>query len=250
MSAVRNLEQRVRRRFGPLPPDQYQRIAGDLRRLVKRGLAATDDLSRMALDASLDPSLRATAVWFLARLLPKRVSAPVLLGLLTDSPSAVRGEAARALGVIRSKRALPALIDLALHERDPVVRELSLEGLGLLRDERALDALLAIARNPQETSHLRAVAIEQLGVLGSSRPGVLQALEALLADEDPEVAFWALYALGEVGTPAVLPALERAAEADGRTIAPFGTLRDEARRAAAMIRGRQRSARTTRRPQP
>ena len=124
VEAIRDLERRISRKFRSAP--WYEHIERNFRRLVQNGLRSEDDLSRMALDPSLDPSIQAGACWFLARLSPRRVSSPVLFRLLAESPPAVRVEAASSLGIIKSKKALPALIDMALHEREATVRESSI----------------------------------------------------------------------------------------------------------------------------
>lgn len=244
VDAIGDLERRIRKRFGAIPSAQYEQIARDFRKLIDNGLRYGNDLPAMALDSSLDPSVRSIACWFLARLMPRRVSAPALMTLLAASPARVRAEAARSLGVTRSRRALPVLVDLALHDQEAMVRESSVEALGLLQDERGLDTLLTIAQNEEEAPALRGLAIEQIGRLGVVRPTVIQALTSLLEEEHVEVAFWAIYALGELGTGTVVPTLESVAKSESRALQPFGTLRDEAVRAVDIIRSRERLSRT------
>lgn len=243
--AIKDLEHRIRRKFGRVSSLQYEQIAGNFRTLIANGLQSEADLPEMALDPSSDPSVRAIACWFLARLSSRRVSTPVLLRLLAGSPPMVRVEAARSLGIIRSKKALPTLVDMALHERDKLVRESSVEALGLLQDKRCLDTLLSIARHQQEPPALRGLAIEQLGSLGASTPDVLQTLRALLQDEPPEVSFWAIHALGELADESLVPALQTIAVTDGTALQPFGMLRDKAWAAIEQIRSRERLSRTS-----
>ncbi|MFQ6069798.1 MAG: HEAT repeat domain-containing protein [Candidatus Aminicenantales bacterium] len=63
-----------------------------------------------------------------------------LLGKLNSPDSYVRSSAAWALGELRDKRALKALIK-ALHDRSPDVRWSAALALGEIMDKRALDAL-------------------------------------------------------------------------------------------------------------
>lgn len=236
--AIADLQRRLRRRFGSMPAAQYEVIARDFQKLVDNGLTSDHDLSKMALDPALEPNVRSAACWFLARLMPRRVSVPILMTLLAESPTWVRVEAIRSLGVIKNKRALPVFVDLALHAPEMLVRESSVYALGLLQDERGLDTLLTIALNEAEPPNLRGLAIEQLGVAGIARPDVIRALTSLLDHEQVKVAFWAIYSLGNLGNAADIPALERVATSDTRTLQPFGTLRNEASEAIEMIRSR------------
>ena len=192
---IGELQRRIRRRFESIPSAQYEQIAGDFQKLIDNGLRSGHDLSKMALDPSLDPSIRSIACWFMARLMPKRVSVSTLMTLMAESPTLVRVEAIRSLGVTRSNRALTAVIDLALHDSVAMVRESSVDALGLLQDERGLDALLTIAQNEDESPALRGLAIEQVGRLGVARSDVIQVLTSLLEQERVEVAFWAVHAL-------------------------------------------------------
>jgi HEAT repeat protein len=242
--AIGELQRRIRRQFESIPSAQYEQIAGDFQKLVDNGLRSGHDLSKMALDPSLDPSVRSIACWFLARLMPKRVSVPTLMTLMAESPTLVRVEAIRSLGVTRSNRALTAVIDLALHDPVATVRESSVNALGLLQDERGLDALLTIAQNEDESPSLRGLAIEQVGSIGVARSDVIQAQTSLLEQERVEVAFWAIHALGALGDGTVVPTLERVARSDTRTLQPFGMVRDEALLAVETIRSREAISRT------
>jgi HEAT repeat protein len=237
--AIGDLQRRLQRRFGSTPAAQYEFIARDFQKLVDNGLKSGHDLSAMALDAALDPAIRSIACWFLARLMPRRVSTPTLMTRLAESPTRVRAEAIHSLGIIKSKQALPILVDLALYAPVTMVRESSIYALGLLQDERGLDTLLTIAQNGDEAPKLRGLAIEQLGIVGVARPDVIRALTSLLDHEHVEVAFWAIYALGNLGSEAVVPTLERVARSDTRALQPFGTLRHEASEAVEMILSRE-----------
>lgn len=236
-NSIVGLEQTIRRRLRAIA--WSDEIAADFQRLVENGLRRENDLRAMALGSSLDPTVRAAACWFLVRTVPKSVSEPVLLSLLAHSPPSVRAEAARSLGIVGSKKALPDLADLALHEPDILVRQSSVYALGLLGDERGLDSLLSIARNEQEPLDLRGLAVEQIGVLGISTPKVLQTLRSLIRHESTDVSFWSVYALGRLGDTSVVSDLAAVAESDDRTFEPFGTLRDEALGAIDLVRSRE-----------
>lgn len=240
---VENLERKLARMFSSIPSEQYELISRDFKYIVENGLRSADDLPRMALDPSLCSPVRASACWFLARLSPRSISAPILMSLLANSPSTVRAEAARSFGVIRSKKAIKTLIDLALHERDSVVRESCVYALGSFDDNRSVDALLTIARSCEESHRLRALAIEQLGMTGVARRDMLETLASLTKHEGVEISFWAVYALGRVGDERAIATLQRVVDDDSRQLPPFGTLREEALSAIETIRSREALAR-------
>lgn len=115
---------------------------------------------------------------------------------LTDDPNPnVRAAAAKALGILGCREAVPLLV-AALKDIE-WVRFSALEALSLLRDEEALDPILALLSDPSPAT--RRAAIETLGAIGSPRAG-----EALLdhvgkADRDDKVI--ALTSLLRIGVP-------------------------------------------------
>jgi HEAT repeat protein len=90
---------------------------------------------------------------------------------------------------------------------------------------------------------MRGEALEQIGCLKIPRRDVLAFLSTLLGHANVEIAFWAAYALGEIGDESVVPALVHTAAADNRELLPFGTIREEATKAIEMIHARAPAAR-------
>jgi HEAT repeat protein len=72
---------------------------------------------------------------------------------------------------------------------------------------------------------------------------VVSDLIALLADPSPEVRYWAAFALGQIGAPASIPALERMASSDVAVLSadrsPQPSLKQEALDALESIRARE-----------
>jgi hypothetical protein len=69
--------------------------------------------------------------------------------LLSDSASPeVRRHAASALGAMRARDAVPALITMLSHETDAVARAEAAHALGLIGDPSAKDAVRAAAQDP------------------------------------------------------------------------------------------------------
>jgi HEAT repeat protein len=93
----------------------------------------------------------------------------------------VRAEAARALGVVRERRALPQLI-AALDDEHEEVRAAAAESLGVLADPAAIPELLR--RLPDESRHQRARIIEALRRFGdAATPALLAHAEVRPSDK-------------------------------------------------------------------
>lgn len=106
--------------------------------------------------------------------------------------------------------------------------------LGRLGHPSSVEPLRAVLRKTGTHHDVRAHAAEALGCLGS-REAVTD-LVAALGDSTAEVRYWAAFALGQIGDPGALPALERLAQSDHRAVGSSGSVADEASRAAELIR--------------
>ncbi|MGB9715094.1 MAG: HEAT repeat domain-containing protein [Thermodesulfovibrionales bacterium] len=85
--------------------------------------------------------------------------------LINDTNTNVRTSAAKALGILNYKNALPYLIK-ALKD-DEWVCIASLEALALIKDDSSVEPIISLLNNPSEL--VRHVAIETLGKIGSQR---------------------------------------------------------------------------------
>jgi HEAT repeat protein len=85
--------------------------------------------------------------------------------LTTDQNANVRAAAAKTIGMLQYKKAVPQLIK-ALSDEEWVCFS-ALEALTNLNDESSMDAMLDLLNNPSET--IRYAAIEALGKIGSSK---------------------------------------------------------------------------------
>jgi HEAT repeat protein len=89
-----------------------------------------------------------------------------LVELLTGDQNAnVRAAAAKTIGMLQYKKAIPQLIK-ALSDEEWVCFS-ALEALTYFKDDSAIDAIMALLNNPDET--IRCAAIEALGKIGSSK---------------------------------------------------------------------------------
>jgi len=194
---------------------------------------------------------------------------PRLLEMILKSDEAAdpkeRASVFGALTRLRDRRAVPPLIALLGPERDPALRRSAAGALGHLEDARAVPPLLSLLRNPSETENVRCSAATSLGFLGAReasstmqevllspasglelRKAVVGALdqlgdtraaqalnEALPRSDDLVLLQLVIEALGKLGGPSSLGALERLARDH-----PDAFIKDAARDAAASIRGR------------
>jgi HEAT repeat protein len=84
---------------------------------------------------------------------------------------------------------------------------------------------------------VRGHAIEALGLLQAKE--AVQDLTSLLADRSPDLRYWAAYALGQIGDPSSVPALQRMANVDDAVLPGGFSLRQEALDALDNIRERK-----------
>jgi HEAT repeat protein len=135
--------------------------------------------------------------------------------LKKDDDSHVRQESAKALGRMQ-KAAEPAVAELvhAIHDPEDIVGMAAVEALGHIRSKNAISALLGALsdKNPD----IREFAIYALGRTGEDHPEVVHELaKAIAADKDADFGLYVTKALGAVRTEtAVKPLLEIAQKHD------------------------------------
>ncbi len=115
----------------------------------------------------------------------------------------VQAQSAKALGRIRSKAALDALV-ACIRVKHPKARRGVVEALGEFREEAAADALLPILEH-DESYYVEAEAARSLGKTRSAR--ALQALERALAKDshDEIIRYRALEGFGELKDERAIP---------------------------------------------
>jgi HEAT repeat protein len=134
------------------------------------------------------------------------MSSPVAerLQQLADKNRQVREEAARALGEVGDRQAVPHLIQ-ALSDKYAKVRKAAAWALGCIGDERAAPHLVRAFGDP--SVWVRSEAVKALGQIGPAAvPHVTQAL----ADQRWKVRERAVSALGRIGDSSALPYLVQA----------------------------------------
>jgi HEAT repeat protein len=127
--------------------------------------------------------------------LPDPVAVEPLIGALRDTDSNVRQRAGTALGKI-GQPAGKSLVGL-LHDPDPELRRTAVEQLGKIRHQEALEPLLTALRDPDPNVQWWAA-----WALGEMGPTAEEALKKLLRDPDRGVQRWAKEALNKLkGVP-------------------------------------------------
>ncbi len=188
--------------------------------LMHLGNLKRPDASRAAAAALNDeiPAVRVTAAHAILSL-PGAEAANLLLPLLKDKDEFVRREAAFALGESRSRTATTILVDLMLHDKKPSVRGAAAVALGQIGDEGALTALSQVV-SEQGSKKKKSKGFEEEFVVRSavralgqirSRTSVPTLISALQDETHSiETRREAATALGSIGDPSALPALQAA----------------------------------------
>ena len=141
----------------------------------------------------------------------------VLLRKLQSESAEMRAYAAEGLGGVGDVHAVAPLIN-ALSDHNSTVRRFAISSLGHIRDTRAIDVLIPFLQD--EEADMRCAAVVALGELGldeerTSNPPVriIAALMSSIWDTDRAVCSAAVVALGRIGNPQAVSALNELAEA-------------------------------------
>lgn len=154
------------------------------------------------------------------------VNAPLIAALRDPDPE-VRSSAAQALGWRGNVAAVPSLVP-ALSDRSWQVVESAVAALGAV-GVSAADQLLALLGRPAQDVTVSYQIARGLAAMGRS---VVPKLTAALTDPSPSVQTWSAVALGEIGDPSAVPALERLRDTAGPKVR--WVAQEQLRRLASM----------------
>lgn len=215
----------------------------DVASVLQAGGRSSKCLFEMIQDPAVSEDIRRTACWIAGRLGNLRAVSALLVALVAGSPM-LREQAAIALGELQSKKSIPFLLSCMLNDPDSEVRMSAAYAFGLFFDsqrgsaqEHVTQALISVLSNERESPKVRAQAAEVLG--GRRERRALFPLLTALDDASAEVRFWAAFALGQLGDPYALTALERVVTTDQAVLPGWGPIGKEAEEAVQHILDRQ-----------
>jgi HEAT repeat protein len=195
------------------------------------GADSFESLIEILQQESASPDIRLSACWLAGQLQDKRAVGPLLAVLAREA--GLCWEAAKALGIIGSKRAAPRLAAMLAGADDTETRAAAAYALGLLCDARSTAPLLNALSDTGLAPKVRGHAAEALGYLRDA--AAVDALVAALRDAHAEVRYWAAFALGEIGDRRALPELRRLAATDQARLHGGETVSHAAEEAAESI---------------
>ena len=218
-----------------------QTLGGDAAENLLQPLAlqGVDSFERLVgLLAHSEEVIRNSAIEVLGRLEDPAGIQPLLQHLVRSDLG--RGEvlgvgASLGLGTTLSESVIEQLRFLADTHPNPAVTEAAIYALGWQgRNSAGVGwTLRTILRNDKLSDTVRAQAAESLGLLADQT--ALEDLLACLTDSSPDVRFWVVYALGELGDPSVLRPLEALLE-DESQVRYLHSVGEEAQRVIQVIR--------------
>ncbi len=127
----------------------------------------------------------------------------ILLSLLDHSQTSVRRHEVDALGEIGASPTLSVICEVLSSDSSFEVRAAAAKALGKVGQRRAIPALEKALR---DEFAVRCAAVIALGGIGD--PGVAAALLSMLRDVTPEVRYHAVTALGKLGAKQAAPAIQ------------------------------------------
>src|SRR5262249_41953069 len=130
-----------------------------------------------------------------------------LIALSKDFDPYTRAFAAKGLGALKDRAAVPALMPLLSSGAPPVVIEV-VRALGKIADPAGVAPLLKLVQTADTEPHLRLEAISALGGFrGASMPGLLDTLLDLIVDKNPSVRAAALRSVASLDPDGFVPVL-------------------------------------------
>src|SRR5262249_31937489 len=156
----------------------------DIDLLVEAGVTSFNALLTILKEQRIQIDTRRRACWVLGQLGNKQAVSG-LLEAYKGPDLSLSWEAAKSLGLLRSKRAVQPLIKALLAAGKAEKRAAAAYALGLLGDKRAVAPLINVLQNRSEAPQVRGYAAEALAYLRDRRAG--KPLIAALRDPAIEV---------------------------------------------------------------
>jgi HEAT repeat protein len=232
--AEKNLARRIEEVSGGSQHDEALAARADLERVQSAGITTVGALIDAVNDATQDLDVRLSAISLLAYLREEEAVPALERAFVEAQDGDITGQTAHALDSFRAERSAPALVR-ALKEGRAAKQSAAAWVLGRLEVPETIRPLWAAAMDQALDVGVRGHAIEALGYLRAKE--AVPDLIALLNDPSPELRYWAAFALGQIGDPLSIPALEQMASVDSAVLRDGRSLREEALDALKTIRG-------------
>jgi HEAT repeat protein len=229
-----NLAERVEEVRDDRHDEDSRAAQRDFESVQSAGVTTVGQLIDTVNDARHDVEVRMSASSLLAWLQEMDAAPALERAFVETQDSGFAWEMAKALERLQAKRAAPVLVR-ALKDIDDSKRSAAAWVLGSLQVPDTIGPLWAAAMDQASEASVRGHAIEALGRLQAQE--AVPDLMALLNDPSAELRYWAAYALGQIGDPTSIPALERMASVDDAVLRTGFSLREEALDALENIRG-------------
>ena len=164
--------------------------------------AAHEFVAAFLMDTHEPAGLRLGCISFYMSFAQARMPVETMIDLMRDPDPDIRFGMATALGTLKIGRAANAIFDVLQNDPDPNVRAGAAQALGDLKDRRGFDALVAMLDDP--AARTRAIA----GIRASrDLRGVEPLIAVMRTDDDPEVRAAAANALGDLKNDTSIEAL-------------------------------------------
>lgn len=184
------------------------------------------ELLGVMMDPSRPAAERAQACsWAGQRRLRDALPALLQIARIEENPLLVWASLA-ALGTLGSRVSTRPLIMIFRSTQSPTKRQGAIFALGRLYDPRARSVLVKIVSDRKEDDKSRGLAAEALGLLRPAKAST-SALIGALGDDEAEVRYSALLAVGALRCREALPAVERLKN-DSTPVDGDGTIADHA----------------------
>jgi HEAT repeat protein len=229
-----NLAERVDEARRGRDGEDSRAAQGDFERMRSAGITTVGQLIDAVNDARQDVEVRMSASSLLAWLQEIDAAPALERAFVETQDDGLAWEMAKALDRLQAKRATSVMVR-ALEDLNDSKRSAAAWLLGSLNVPDTIGPLRSAATDRASEASVRGHAIEALGRLRAQE--AVPDLIALLDDPSAELRYWAAYALGQIGDPTSIPALERMASVDDAVLRTGFSLREEALEALENIRG-------------
>jgi HEAT repeat protein len=216
-------------------PSELRAISDpDIRWLESKMELTVENLARLVADPLAEPRARALGAWLIGLTQESSLVSRLEQVARSAPPEEALWEIAKALCIL--KQGGPLFRELLSNAQNAVTRRVAAYALGCLRDSSAVEDLCRTLSRKEETTEVRGQAAEALGYLALE--SALGSLIEAAQDPLPEVRFWSVFALGQIGAPEAEPVLRALADHDDALVEGYGSVAKEAEEALARIRSR------------